>query len=1171
MSSHNFVHLHSHTDYSILDANNRIKDYVARVKELGMTAAAITDHGVMYGVIDFYDACIAAGINPIIGCEVYVAGGSRFDKRLDDDGERYYHFILLAENNEGYQNLSKIVTAGFTDGMYYGRPRVDDELMAKYHKGIIACSACLAGRIPRLLIRGKYEEAKEKALFYENMFGKGNFFLEIQDHGIRDEQYVCQEMVKLSSETGIPLVATNDCHYTTKEDADAHAVELMMRDKITVNDKSNDYGNGQLYVKSPDEMYELFKYAPEALENTVKIAERCHVTFKYHETKQPKGPHPDGMTSWEYLNQLVDEGLKKRYPNDDGTMRKQADYELSVIHKMGYVDYFLIVWDYVNWSRDNGVMVGPGRGSAAGSVVTYCIGITDIEPHKYGLYFERFLNPERVSMPDIDVDFEWKNRYRTIEHVREQYGKDCVCQIITFGTLAAKKAVQSVGKVYGYPVSYYCGLAKLIPNKPGTTLKSALKDAPDFAKAYQTDKDAKKIIDMAMRMEGLPCNTSKHAAGVIIADRPVVDYIPLSVNPDGTLVSEFDMITVEKLGLLKMDFLGLRTLTVLEDCLKNIEETTGISIDLDDIDLNDKNVYNFIGQKDTGNADVNGKKLKKTLTGVFQLESAGMQEFMADLQPDSLEDLIAGIALYRPGPMDFIPKYVAGKQNPASVTYACPQLEPILSATHGCIVYQEQVMQIFQQLAGYSLGGADLVRRAMSKKHQDEIDAQRIPFIYGDKDKGIKGCLANGISEEAANSIYDSMVDFAKYAFNKAHAACYAVISYETAWLKYYYPIEYMAAIMTTFQGTPDKLVAYAGALRMEGYTILKPDINISGHDCKPEGDNCVRLSLSMIRGVGEPVVDAIVQRQEQGKKFKSFGEFMESYLDMKADKSSIESLIKGGAFDSMPESRRAMLDHYKPLMAEIKKAAKDQINGQMNLFDMAAKEDKEALHTIKLPEEPEYDMSDILLQERETTGLFISANPLDPYKKLLATKAKSTAAGLEEDAIENYGEDAQKQVKTCIGGIVTKYKAFYTKKGQKMAFLTLEDMTGSIEVVVFPRVFADSETFLKEDALIIIDGRAEYNAEKEDVQFVASEITPFHKVPGRVIARFMDEDEYRTVKDKLAAWANEHRGNNALSILLRGKRLWRHTGLYVSRDEESIRALEEIVGPHNVAITFGT
>ena len=1082
VSNDAFVHLHSHSCYSILDANNRVDDYVKQVKENGQTACALTDHGVMYGMISFYHACEKYGVKPILGCEVYVAPKSRFDK---DPKHRYNHLVLLAENSEGFNNLQKICSQGFidADAMYYGKPRVDDEVLTQNCSGIIALSACLAGAIPERILADKYDEAKEKALHYRDLFGKDNFFLEIQDHNDKNEELVAQQLYKMSKETGIPLVATNDCHYTKTSDAEAHKILLYMRDQKNINCPSSDYGNGQLYVKTSQEMADLFPYATEAIENTAKIADRCNVTIKFHETKMPKAPVPDGFTSTQFLTDMCQKGLKERYAGSNRLpeLAKQMSYELSVIDKMGYTDYFVIVTDYCRWARDNGVLVGPGRGSAAGSLVTYCSGITNVEPTKYNLVFERFLNPERVSMPDIDVDFDNQYRYKVVDHVRDLYGNDNVSQIITFGTMASRKVIQSVGKVYGLEIAFYNHLASLVPEEQHMTLKIALDTSPEFKTAYDTNSDAKLIIDMALKLEGLPCNTSKHAAGVIICDRPVVDYIPVARTKDGDLVSQYNMIEVEELGLLKMDFLGLKTLTTINNARLSASKSAGHEISLSDIRYDDKKVLDYVG---TGNT-----------SGIFQLESKGMQGFMKDLRPRTIEDLIAGISLYRPGPMDFIPKYIEGKNDPAKVTYESPLLEPILKSTYGCIVYQEQVMEIFRQLAGYSMGGADEIRRAMSKKKQYVIDEHKKIFINGGDVENhttkeiihIPGCVSKGIPIEAATNIYDSMADFAKYAFNKSHAACYAIISYQTAWFKYYYPTEYMAAVITTFIGDPKKFVKYIAAARRQDIKILAPDINKSTNVCEVVGTS-ILLPFETIKGVGVGVAEAIVKRRQSKGDFHSFVGFLSEYKSLGANKTCIEHMILAGVFDVFGNTRQSLIKHYIDVMKAIDCDSKDSIEGQMSLFGVSFADTK-----YNIPVEKEYNPKKILSMEKEVTGIYISGHPLDVYKDICDkySTCHSTDFMRTDDGIDIKDKT---EIKLC--GIITAVRKVFTKKNKPMEFLTVEDSEGAVDVVVFPNEYENYNTLLSDNAVVMIEGHVSYpDDDKKDANIVTDTITPIEQL----------------------------------------------------------------------------
>ena len=883
-----FAHLHVHTEYSLLDGSNKIKEYVARVKALGMDSAAITDHGVMYGVIDFYRAAREAGIKPILGCEVYVAPNSRFDKELTGGEDRYYHLVLLAENNVGYANLTKIVSRGFTEGYYY-KPRVDMEVLNRYHEGIIALSACLAGEVQRYIMKGLLDEAKKAARKYENCFGKGNFFLELQDHGLPEQKQVNTILLQMSRELDIPLVATNDVHYTYAEDADPHDILLCLQTgkKLADEDRMR-YEGGQYYVKSEEEMKGLFPYAWEAVENTQRIADRCHVEIEFGVTKLPHYDVPEGYDSWSYLNKLCDDGLSERYGDgsqpagDTGqTLKERLDYELGVIRTMGYVDYFLIVWDFINYARENGIPVGPGRGSAAGSIVSYCLKITNIDPIRYNLLFERFLNPERVSMPDIDIDFCFERRQEVIDYVGRKYGSDKVVQIVTFGTLAAKGVIRDVGRVMDLPYAFVDSISKMIPTELNITINKALEMNPELRKLYETDEQVHHLIDMSKRLEGLPRHTSMHAAGVVICPKAADEFVPLSRGSDGSITTQFTMTTLEELGLLKMDFLGLRTLTVIHDAVDFIEKSTGKHIDVDHLDYNDSKVLASIG---TGKTD-----------GIFQLESGGMKNFMKELRPQNLEDIIAGISLYRPGPMDFIPKYIKGKNSGEEVTYSCPQLEPILEPTYGCIVYQEQVMQIVRDLGGYTLGRSDLVRRAMSKKKQSVMEKERANFIYGNPEEGVPGCVANGIDEAVAGHIYDEMMDFAKYAFNKSHAACYAVVAYQTAWLKYYYPVEFMAALLTSVIDNPKKVSEYILTCRSMGITMLPPDINEGEAGFSVSG-NSIRYALTAIKSVGRPVIDSIVEERRARGVFTNLKDFITRMSDKDMNKKAIENFIKAGA-----------------------------------------------------------------------------------------------------------------------------------------------------------------------------------------------------------------------------------------------------------------------------------
>ena len=1087
----NFTHLHVHTEYSLLDGSNKIKEYVDRVKELGMDSAAITDHGVMYGVIDFYRAARAAGINPILGCEVYVAPGSRFDRETGSGEDRYYHLVLLAENNQGYSNLMKIVSKGFVEGFYY-KPRVDLQLLEKYHEGIIALSACLAGEVARFLTRGMYEDAKAAALRYQDIFGKGNFFLELQDHGIPEQQNVNQQLLKMHRETGIDLVATNDVHYTLAEDAQPHDVLLCLQTgkKLADQDRMR-YEGGQYYVKSPEEMERLFPYATEALENTHKIAQRCHVEIEFGVTKLPKFGVPDGYTSWEYLNELCFKGLEERYQPVTEELKERLNYELTTIRNMGYVDYFLIVWDFIKYARDHDIMVGPGRGSAAGSLVAYTLGITQLDPIRYDLLFERFLNPERVSMPDIDVDFCFERRQEVIDYVRRKYGDDCVVQIVTFGTLAARGVIRDVGRVMDLPYAQVDTIAKMIPQELNITIDKALQMNPEFKKVYEEDKEIHELIDTAKRLEGLPRHTSMHAAGVVISQKDVSEYVPLSRASDGSIVTQFTMTTLEELGLLKMDFLGLRTLTVIQNAVHLVEQDTGVKLDMQHIDYNDKKVLDSLGK---GHSD-----------GVFQLESAGMKNFMKELKPQSLEDVIAGISLYRPGPMDFIPQYIRGKNRPDTIKYDCPQLEPILKPTYGCIVYQEQVMQIVRDLAGYTLGRSDLLRRAMSKKKGDVMQKERQNFVYGNPDEGVPGCIANGIDEKTANKIYDEMIDFAKYAFNKSHAAAYAVVSYQTAWLKYYYPVEFMAALMTSVIDNPGKVSEYIYSCRQMGIKILPPDINKGEGSFSVDSGN-IRYGLAAIKSIGKPVIESIIKERKNGGPFSNLKDFIERLSGKEVNKRTIESFIKSGAFDSLGGTRKQFMVVYVQILDQVNRERKYSMTGQLSLFDIVS-DDQKSEFDIPLPDVGEYEKETKLAFEKEVLGVYLSGHPLEDYEEKWRKNISRTTLDfqLDDETGRTKVHDGAKEI---VGGMITNKTIKYTKTNKVMAFITLEDLVGSVEVVIFPRDFEKNQMYLNEEAKVFIKGRV---SEEDDApsKLICEQVIPFAQTRKELWLQYPDKETY--------------------------------------------------------------
>lgn len=1115
-----FTHLHVHTEYSLLDGSSKIKELTARAKELGMDSMAITDHGVMYGVIDFYRAAREVGIKPILGCEVYVAPGSRFDRESGAGEDRYYHLVLLAENNTGYKNLMKIVSKGFVDGFYY-KPRVDLKLLTTYHEGIIALSACLAGEVQKYLARGMYEEAKRSALRYHEIFGKDHFYLELQDHGMPEQKMVNQGLLRLSQDTGLELVATNDIHYTYAEDAKAHDILLCIQTgkKVTDEDRMR-YEGGQYYCKSEEEMRKLFPYAQEAIDNTHKIAERCNVEIEFGVTKLPKYQVPEGFDSWTYLNHLCREGFKTRYPDDNGTLSRRLDYELGVIRTMGYVDYFLIVWDFINYARSQNIMVGPGRGSAAGSIVSYTLGITNIDPVRYNLLFERFLNPERVSMPDIDVDFCYERRQEVIDYVVRKYGKDQVVQIVTFGTLAAKGVVRDVGRVLDLPYAMCDSIAKMIPNDLGMTLDKALTANPDLKKLYNEDEQVKYLIDMSKRLEGLPRHTSMHAAGVVIGSRSIDEFVPLSRAADGTITTQFTMTTIEELGLLKMDFLGLRTLTVIQNAVRLAEKDYGIKLDMDHIDYNDKKVLESIG---TGRTE-----------GVFQLESGGMKSFMKELKPENLEDIIAGISLYRPGPMDFIPRYLKGKNDKNSITYECPQLEPILSPTYGCIVYQEQVMQIVRDLAGYTMGRSDLVRRAMSKKKTAVMEKERQNFVYGNEKEGVKGCIANGIDEKTADHIYDEMIDFAKYAFNKSHAAAYAVVSYQTAYLKYYYPKEFMAALMSSVMDNVSKFSEYIlTCRRMMDIAILPPDINEGESGFSVSGDG-IRYGLSAIKSVGRPVVDAILEERKKNGVFSSMEDFINRMTNKEVNRRTIENFIKSGAMDSLPGTRRQKVAVAPVLLDNKARERKNAWEGQMSLFDLVSEEEKKE-YQVSFPDVGEYSKEELLAFEKDILGVYISGHPLDDYEGLWRKNITATAADfiVDEETEEAAVKDGMKAV---VGGLVAGKVVKTTRSNQLMAFITLEDLMGSVEVIVFPKNYEADRDILTEDSKIFIKGRVSLGDEPVG-KLVCEQVIPFAKVPRELWLQFEDKEMYQAMEETILGILKESEGPDRVVIYLKKER----------------------------------
>ncbi|MDD6797085.1 MAG: DNA polymerase III subunit alpha [Clostridia bacterium] len=1228
-----FTHLHVHTEYSLLDGSSKINEIVAQAKKLGMDSLAITDHGVMYGVIDFYKAAVKEGIKPIIGCEVYVAPGSRFDKEAGVSDDRYYHLVLLAENEKGYHNLIKIVSKGFVDGFYY-KPRVDYDVLSEYHEGIIALSACLAGEVQRYLVRNMYDEGVKAALRYQEIFGKDNFFLELQDHGIPEQKYVNQQLMRMSRELSIDLVATNDVHYTYAEDADAHDILLCIQTSKKITDENRmRYEGGQYYLKSEEEMRELFAYVPQALDNTAKIAERCNVEIEFGVQKLPKYDTPaEFESSYSYLKYLCDEGFKERYPDEPAEVRERLDYELSVINSMGYVDYFLFVWDFINYAKSNDISVGPGRGSAAGSVVAYCLAITDIDPIRYNLIFERFLNPERVSMPDIDVDFCFENRQRVIDYVVEKYGKDRVCQIVTFGTMAARAVIKDVGRALDLPYALVDSVSKMIPREIGITIDKALEMNPELKALYQSDDAVRDLIDKAKRLEGLPRHASMHAAGVVISQKAVDEYVPLSRGSDGSIVAQFVMTTLEELGLLKMDFLGLRTLTVIQSAEHMVREIVP-DFDINKIDYEDKEVYELLGSGKT--------------EGVFQLESAGMKSFMKELKPQSMEDIIAGISLYRPGPMDFIPQYIRGKNDRDSIVYDCPQLEPILEPTYGCIVYQEQVMQIVRDLAGYSWGRSDLVRRAMSKKKAYVMEQERKNFIYGNEQEGVKGCINNGIDEKVAGRIYDNMIDFAKYAFNKSHAACYAVVAYQTAFLKTHYPTQFMAALMTSVIDNNSKVAEYVMTCRQMGVDILPPDVNEGVYGFSVSG-NAIRYGLSAIKSLGRPTIDALVEERKANGSFKNLRDFIER-MNKDANKRTIENFIKAGAFDCFDGNRRQQMLVYPQILDDVLRNEKNSLSGQMSLFDFVSDEEK-ASYEIKMPDVAEYSKKELLAFEKEVLGIYVSGHPLDEYmdmwNKFTTAKSSDFEPDEEQDVPQTILEsevtrsnsndgisDAGKKIDLAlymntpggkkdyvpasvsvpgannagrrdgqadgrsggqdsaagtgaasdarqgalndgdivtIGGIITEKTVKTTKTNQLMAFVTVEDLYGTVEVIVFPKNYADNKAKLDVDEKVFINGKVSAGADEKG-KLILSRVMTFDEVPRKCWIQFEDIEHFKENESRLYGLIRNSDGRDSVIIYCRKEKQIKKlpSSQNICINDELVMMLNNEFGQQNIRITL--
>lgn len=1141
-----FTHLHVHTQYSLLDGSAKIPELISHVKSLGMDSIAITDHGVMYGVIDFYKAALEQGIKPIIGCEVYIATGSRFDKTP------YNHLVLLCKDNEGYKNLIKMVSYGFTEG-FYRKPRIDIELLKKYNKGLIALSACLAGAVPRAVLDMGYEKAKDTALMYSEIMGEDNFYLELQDHGIPEQKTVNQALIRMSRETGLPLVCTNDTHYINADDAQAHDILLCIQTGKTVEDEDRmRYEGGQYYVKSPQEMSALFSYIPEAVENTHKIAEQCNVSFEFNKYKLPVFDVPNGKTAYEYLLENCQNGLIKRYGKEHSkTIDERLQYELHTISEMGFVDYFLIVWDFIKYAKDNGISVGPGRGSAAGSIVAYTLGITDIDPLQYDLFFERFLNPERVTMPDIDIDFCYERRQEVIDYVNRKYGEDHVAQIITFGTMAAKNAIRDVGRALAIPYADVDKIAKMIPEELNKkmTISKALDVNPELKQLYDNDENVRFLIDMSLKLEGLPRHASTHAAGVVICDKPVLEYVPLNTN-DGLITTQFTMTTCEELGLLKMDFLGLRTLTVIRDALTEINRNRETPLTVEDIDYNDAGVYNMISQGKT--------------TGVFQLESAGMQSFMRELQPHNMEDIIAGISLYRPGPMDFIPKYITGRNDQEHIEYTHPALENILKPTYGCIVYQEQVTQIVRELAGYSLGRSDMVRRAMCKKKEDVMAKERRNFIYG-IDGQVKGCLANGIPEETANKIFDDMADFAKYAFNKSHAAAYAVVAYRTAWLKYHYPVEFMAALITSVMDNPKKSPIYMEECRRMKIKILPPDINESFGNFSVSKGN-IRFALSAIKNVGRSNIKHLTEEREKNGNFISLTDFLDR-MGANVNSRMLESLIHSGAFDSLGGTRKQYFNVYQRIYKGMGQVKKDSIEGQLSLFSDFSDSKKES-YKDDLPNIGEYDKKTKLSLEKDVLGIYLSDHPLYEYEDLIKRYCSNRL--IDIDLTDENGMPVIKDdQRVIVMGVISAVKTKSTRNNQMMAFITIEDLTSNIEMLVFPKIFTLYSSFLHEDRIICVNGKMSIS-EDQPTKLIAEEIFPLERLlDGNKKLWLKIEKGSEITLEQIIEIIAKHKGHTPVIVYDErdNKKMPLKEAYKVSPDSFFMEDIKKLLGDENVVL----
>ncbi len=1064
-----FTHLHVHTEYSLLDGACRIDRLFDHIKAMGQTACAITDHGVMYGCVAFFDAAKAAGIKPIIGCEVYVATRTRFDKVNRIDGNN--HLILLCKNEVGYKNLIKMVSAGFTEG-FYSKPRIDKDLLEQYHEGLICLSACLAGEIPQAILAGDYERAKQAALYYRDLFGEGNYYIELQDHGLEEDQVVLPQLIRLARETGIPMVATNDAHYITKEDAKMQSILLCIQTGKTIADADRmEFQTDEFYLKSTDEMYDLFSMVPEACENTNKIAEQCNFEFTFGETKLPYFKAPDGMENQAYFEKLCWEGLERRYPGKvTDALKERLSYEINVVKTMGYTNYYLIVYDFINYAKSRDIPVGPGRGSGAGSLAAYCVGITDIDPIRYNLIFERFLNPERVSMPDFDVDFCYERRQEVIDYVNEKYGRDHVAQIVTFGTMAARAAVRDVGRVMGMTYQDVDRVAKLIPMELKMTLKKALEVSPDLKALYDSDSQVHELIDTSLKVEGMPRHASTHAAGVVITREPATEYVPLSTN-DGLPVTQFNMVEIERLGLLKMDFLGLRTLTVIHDTEMAVRHTKDPDFRVANIDYDDPATYEMLTRGET--------------MGIFQLESTGMTQVLMSMRPKNLEDVIALISLYRPGPMDSIPTYLRNRKDPSKVVYQTPQMAHIVDVTNGVVIYQEQVMQICRELAGFSFGQADNVRRAMSKKKLKVMEAEREHFVHGCTEPGKEcaGCVKNGIPESVANQIYDDMISFASYAFNKSHAACYAYVAFQTAYLKCHYPHEFMAALLTSVLDNTSKVIEYTSECQRLGIKVLPPDINVSRGGFTVDGDS-IRFGLNAVKSVGRNLIDSVV-KERKDRPYRSLYDFCKRLHGNELNRRALENLIKAGSFDALEPSRRAMIDSAEGILKSVETDARQNLEGQMDLFGMMGGEQEQAASDYKIPNTPEYPASELLKMEKEVSGLYLSGHPLDAYRTQISQISTCTIADLQ-------GEDAKRfdNQNVTILCTVVKNKIMTTKSNTLMAFTTVEDLTGTMELLIFPRVLAECRAALQENAVVVANGRVSVK-EEEAARLIVEGVQP--------------------------------------------------------------------------------